>query len=1303
MSNANSCSELRETNTHGVTIIPGIVSPHPLSSSNQDGGSGVSNVSTPNPRAEVEVEFDPNSVSGDQSASRSTSASPGAPLAGVPGGVNLSGSVVDPQTTVVNLSSEALTQEGEPLGPCVCGGCFPGLQLESIPSEGGEKTGSMPALEATRAPPMGTPCGSVYFPPGASSEGRGRYPDLGSRRSNGVPQSPCCGDGMDSPSTPVTGGLAPAFLVTNGTEPAATNRVAPCAEPPRTGEEEEKSQEDVDMVSGDAEGKDSTETEALTDEGNTQIHSEVDGSGDINGQAKPCDTPGEVIQEEHSTNNDNDQSNQDIVDKSVAQGNGAVDPPTAADKIQGDQEQQNAEKANPWTQKAPGKDSASSKKDSKQGNAPKGAKHRNTGAHAVADDDIARCEVMADAFYKDSGDMDAFIENILLTPQSQVYELTVKLGEGYKDWSEKVICDQFVKENPGSLWGSKFPNILIHKKNPQTIVISSYNLSTCVEMGGTTFRHGGKDFLVPKYSRYGNNYYVTFNKVSHPSMAKAIVKKMAALTKSVIAAFNPIAGQNIKSPHLRVIFKSSAPPAVLVPKSGDALREITITDPSGQPFVVVFQHKIAALNKTLPPSIVSRRAEAKAEKAKAKAAKAAAKSPPSGEKEPEHDGDDHDQDPGTNAEDQADSTEASGDGQDEQPQPTAPSHGSDVDMSGDSDPPNNNGQDKQQEDVEMSTNESPALAPPSEQPKNSLDLQLVTGYRSGPAPKRTLPSSPRLDPLPTSNRFHILEEDDVELSFEDFAVPRIVLEDSSAPRPKKTKGKARLPNLPRTPQVKKLSSAAALKMSNANSCSELRETNTHGVTIIPGIVSPHPLSSSNQDGGSGVSNVSTPNPRAEVEVEFDPNSVSGDQSASRSTSASPGAPLAGVPGGVNLSGSVVDPQTTVVNLSSEALTQEGEPLGPCVCGGCFPGLQLESIPSEGGEKTGSMPALEATRAPPMGTPCGSVYFPPGASSEGRGRYPDLGSRRSNGVPQSPCCGDGMDSPSTPVTGGLAPAFLVTNGTEPAATNRVAPCAEPPRTGEEEEKSQEDVDMVSGDAEGKDSTETEALTDEGNTQIHSEVDGSGDINGQAKPCDTPGEVIQEEHSTNNDNDQSNQDIVDKSVAQGNGAVDPPTAADKIQGDQEQQNAEKANPWTQKAPGKDSASSKKDSKQGNAPKGAKHRNTGAHAVADDDIARCEVMADAFYKDSGDMDAFIENILLTPQSQVYELTVKLGEGYKDWSEKVICDQFVKENPGSLWGSKFPNILIHKKNPQTIVISSYNLSTCVEMGGTTFRHGGM
>ncbi|ETV92988.1 hypothetical protein H310_12826 [Aphanomyces invadans] len=52
------------------------------------------------------------------------------------------------------------------------------------------------------------------------------------------------------------------------------------------------------------------------------------------------------------------------------------------------------------------------------------AKFREAGGHAVADDDIARCEAVADAFYKNPEDMDAFIEDILLMPHSQVYELT---------------------------------------------------------------------------------------------------------------------------------------------------------------------------------------------------------------------------------------------------------------------------------------------------------------------------------------------------------------------------------------------------------------------------------------------------------------------------------------------------------------------------------------------------------------------------------------------------------------------------------------------------------------------------------------------------------------------------------------------------------------------------------------------------------------------------------------------------------------------------------------------------------------
>ncbi|KAF0687814.1 hypothetical protein As57867_020421, partial [Aphanomyces stellatus] len=45
------------------------------------------------------------------------------------------------------------------------------------------------------------------------------------------------------------------------------------------------------------------------------------------------------------------------------------------------------------------------------------------------------------------------------------------------------------------------------------MVISCYDLKTCVAMGGTTFMLGGKAFQVPQYSRYGPNYYVTFTKV----------------------------------------------------------------------------------------------------------------------------------------------------------------------------------------------------------------------------------------------------------------------------------------------------------------------------------------------------------------------------------------------------------------------------------------------------------------------------------------------------------------------------------------------------------------------------------------------------------------------------------------------------------------------------------------------------------------------------------------------------------------------------------------------------------------------
>jgi hypothetical protein len=96
---------------------------------------------------------------------------------------------------------------------------------------------------------------------------------------------------------------------------------------------------------------------------------------------------------------------------------------------------------------------------------------------------------------------------------------------------------------------------------------------------------------------------------------------------------------------------------------------------------------------------------------------------------------------------------------------------------------------------EVSQPLEPDSAPQLEQPSDiPMDLTLVTGTRSGPAAKRPLSLSPRSPaPISTSNRFTILQEDDLELSVEENVVPRLVLEDTLHPRVK-TKAKKQKPN-----------------------------------------------------------------------------------------------------------------------------------------------------------------------------------------------------------------------------------------------------------------------------------------------------------------------------------------------------------------------------------------------------------------------------------------------------------------------------------------------------------------------------
>ena len=445
------------------------------------------------------------------------------------------------------------------------------------------------------------------------------------------------------------------------------------------------------------------------------------------------------------------------------------------------------------------------KSKSKAKDAPKATKHRDLGGHAVADDDIARCEELANKFYASPDDMDAFIDSILFMPKNQVFELTIPLGEGYRNWSEKVICNQFVKENPGSLWGSKFRNILIHKKNPVTMVISCYDVATCSAIGGTTFKLGSKEFLIPKYSQYAKNYFITFTKVNNPALARAIVKELTTLTKSVIAAFNPTADQSVASPHLRVIFQSSSPPVALVPSSGPAMREVVVRDPSGHEVAMVFQHKLAVFNKHVPPSVLARQGKPRSNatpstspqprQAETQAPNPAPVASPAQVPRRPVNGTTP---PPTLPRATPASLDPVSDIEDEDMEapalPLTP-RGELVDQDMDDAPPSDFAFSPNDTPTANSTTIEPGTAQTHEHPTElSLELVSVTGSRSAPGPKRPLSLSPRSPaPLSTSNRFTILQEDDLELSVDDVVVPRLVLEDSDHPRVK-TKAKKQKPN-----------------------------------------------------------------------------------------------------------------------------------------------------------------------------------------------------------------------------------------------------------------------------------------------------------------------------------------------------------------------------------------------------------------------------------------------------------------------------------------------------------------------------
>ncbi|ETW03877.1 hypothetical protein H310_05221 [Aphanomyces invadans] len=219
-------------------------------------------------------------------------------------------------------------------------------------------------------------------------------------------------------------------------------------------------------------------------------------------------------------------------------------------------------------------------------------------------------------------------------------------------------------------------------------------------MGGSTFTLERKDFQVPKYSQYANNYHVTFHKVNNPSVARAIVKQLAL-----------------------------SPPVASLPKDDPPLREITVIDPADQPVALVFQHKIAVLNKHSPGFndqyncwyLLLLDCDMSIEQG-------------------------HGGAPTMEDYDMGDAAVS----------PPVVLNANEVNAMEGMDTPHQ---------IQLDT--APEV---EEQYTSPLEFQPVTGDRFNPAPKR--PLSPLSPQVTTSNRNALLQEDDLELSFEGYALPR---------------------------------------------------------------------------------------------------------------------------------------------------------------------------------------------------------------------------------------------------------------------------------------------------------------------------------------------------------------------------------------------------------------------------------------------------------------------------------------------------------------------------------------------------
>ena len=244
---------------------------------------------------------------------------------------------------------------------------------------------------------------------------------------------------------------------------------------------------------------------------------------------------------------------------------------------------------------------------------------RSAGTHPVSDDTLDSLEHLARDFVSNPADIEQYVATIIIRDAAPAFKHRIEIGSYYRALKEDVLRYRFSKYNQGPFWHALRNTVAIIKDSPTSIYLAVADKATSDKIAGRSFildieeANAMPELTVPSHSPYDDKYYITFDSVPDHHLQTALVKWFALRTNALLTAYNPSRLDDFRGGKFRIVFRTKEVPAILRLTETTALREVTVEDEKlGEEVTLVFRHKLAYLNKTVPPSIAGRWAEAEA-------------------------------------------------------------------------------------------------------------------------------------------------------------------------------------------------------------------------------------------------------------------------------------------------------------------------------------------------------------------------------------------------------------------------------------------------------------------------------------------------------------------------------------------------------------------------------------------------------------------------------------------------------------------------------------------------------------------